>query len=582
MATQAKFFITAVDNTQRAVRSVQHNMSRMGRSVNRVSRSFASLAAISGGAFAVRGIVDAGIALERFERSLKFATGSAEAGAREMAFVRAEASRLGLDLEETAGAYTKLAAASRGTNLEGEQTREIFTAISEASRVMGLSAEQTGGALTAIEQMISKGNVQAEELRGQLGERLPGAFQIAARAMGITTVELNKMLDNGEVLADELLPALASELRRTFAPEVAAAANDAQAAISRFNTAIFDLQATIAGSGVLDFLSDMADFTRRIAGGETAAEKIDRITKAIEQWKTALPSASADRQIAELRRQLIAAIQEMPVLTGRTEELTAAQNELGETTGDVAGNTDDYQKTLDQLNKRYQTTAQRIEVLRSQLREFGADLNEGVAEGIRAEIDRLRMEGLEEIVIDVQRRFTAPVKAEMEEISEASKQAARNIQDAFAEFFFDPFDKGLKGVVEGFLNAMRTMLANKAATEAFNFLSSLFNNAGGGGGLSRAIGKTKSLPGKKDGGSWTVGGVGGADSQLVAFKASPGERVSVSKGGGGSGNVNINQTIDARGADEARIMRVLPPILEQSREQTKAEIMQLRMEGRFA
>ena len=64
---------------------------------------------------------------------------------------------------------------------------------------------------------MSKGTVQAEELRGQLGERLPGAFNLAAQAMGVTTQELNKMLDNGEVLAIDLLPKLAEVLDERFA-----------------------------------------------------------------------------------------------------------------------------------------------------------------------------------------------------------------------------------------------------------------------------------------------------------------------------------------------------------------------------
>src|SRR5690606_22603244 len=53
--------------------------------------------------------------------------------------------------------------------------------------------------------------VQAEELRGQLGERIPGAFATAARAMKVTEVELNAMLKRGEVLAVDLLPRMAAE-----------------------------------------------------------------------------------------------------------------------------------------------------------------------------------------------------------------------------------------------------------------------------------------------------------------------------------------------------------------------------------
>jgi len=42
--------------------------------------------------------------------------------------------------------------------------------------------------------MASKGVVSMEELRGQLGEALPGALQAAASGMGVTTVDLIKLV----------------------------------------------------------------------------------------------------------------------------------------------------------------------------------------------------------------------------------------------------------------------------------------------------------------------------------------------------------------------------------------------------
>ena len=71
--------------------------------------------------------------------------------------------------------------------MEGENTRKIFVSLSEAGTALGLSNEDLNGSLYAISQMMSKGKVQAEELRGQLGERLPGAFNMAAEALGVTT-----------------------------------------------------------------------------------------------------------------------------------------------------------------------------------------------------------------------------------------------------------------------------------------------------------------------------------------------------------------------------------------------------------
>lgn len=195
-----------------------------------------------------RALVDAQIQVDKLRNGLNFAVGRSGAAA-ELEFIRASARTLGLEIASTAEQYTKLAAAARGTSLEGQKTREIFTSIAQASTVMGLSAEQTEGALLAVTQMISKGKVQAEELRGQLGERLPGAFQIAARAMGVTTAELDKMLETGQVLSTDFLPKFAAQLSNEVAPEVANAAQSMQASINRLSSAWTEFKQSVADGG---------------------------------------------------------------------------------------------------------------------------------------------------------------------------------------------------------------------------------------------------------------------------------------------------------------------------------------------
>lgn len=214
----------------------------------------------------------AGLAMERMQRAFLAVTGSSEGAAREMAFVRAESQRLGLDLESAGAQFAALTAAAKGTALEGAGARDIFSAVAEAATVMGLSAEQTGGALTAIQQIISKGTVSSEELRGQLGERLPGAFQIAARAIGVTTEELGKMLEQGQVVSSSFLPQFAAELRKTFGAGLESAVDSSQAQINRFQTAIFEAKATFATSGFLDGLTDgLTDFTSALNDPQTRA-----------------------------------------------------------------------------------------------------------------------------------------------------------------------------------------------------------------------------------------------------------------------------------------------------------------------
>ena len=105
----------------------------------------------------------------------------------------------------------------------------------------------------------------------------------------------------------------------------------------------------------------------------------------------------------------------------------------------------------------------------------------------------------------------------------------------------------------------------EAGAKAANDFGGIFSSAtsglasGVGAGIGSFLGhKAADLLGLQHGGSFKVGGSGGRDSQLVAFKASPRERVSVETPGqqkkNGSGNVTY---IDARGVDPGQMNRLI-------------------------
>jgi lambda family phage tail tape measure protein len=234
--------LKAVDTTARALNNVFRQAAGL----------VAAYAGISGIISSVRSVNETGMAFQGLGTALETITGSSAGARAEMKFLEEQAERLGLNLLETAQSYMQIAAAAKGTELAGDGTRQIFTAIAEASTVLQLSVDQTNGALRAIGQIMSKGKVQAEELRGQLGERLYGAFQLAARGMGITTAELDKMLEQGQVIAEDFLPKFAAEIRKTFSDGVPAASMTARAEMNRFNNSILEIERTIAASGFLD------------------------------------------------------------------------------------------------------------------------------------------------------------------------------------------------------------------------------------------------------------------------------------------------------------------------------------------
>ena len=98
--------------------------------------------------------------------------------------------------------FTRLKASITGAGFTTEDTIKVFKGMGAAILATGGNTNDLNSALIAASQVFSKGKVSAEELRQQIGERLPGAFTTFANAMGISTKELDKMLERGEVRLD--------------------------------------------------------------------------------------------------------------------------------------------------------------------------------------------------------------------------------------------------------------------------------------------------------------------------------------------------------------------------------------------
>lgn len=120
-------------------------------------------------------------------------------------FLRQEADRLGLQFEDLAKNYASYAISARAAGLTTQQIRDTF--IGTATSVVGLrlSAEDAEGVFRAMGQIMGKARVQAEELRGQLGDRLPGAVAAFAKANNIALTDLDELLKKGKVGVQELI-----------------------------------------------------------------------------------------------------------------------------------------------------------------------------------------------------------------------------------------------------------------------------------------------------------------------------------------------------------------------------------------
>lgn len=217
---------------------------------------FSRLGLAFSGAELARQFLTVNVELERMQRTFTAIGGSSQKAAEEMAYAREVADRLGLPIITVGKAYADLTAATKGTRVEGQATRDVFEAVSQAMSVAGKTADDTQGALLALSQMASKGAVSMEELRGQLGERLPGALNAVAAGFGITTAQLIKLVESGNLTAEQLFPALTKGLNDLYGAQ-SASGQQTETLAQRWEhlkNAIADTFKTIGDAGVIEAL----------------------------------------------------------------------------------------------------------------------------------------------------------------------------------------------------------------------------------------------------------------------------------------------------------------------------------------
>lgn len=122
--------------------------------------------------------------------------------------------KYGVEINALTSGFTKFKAAADVSNMSLDDQRKIFESVSRAAVGFGMSAEDQRGVFMALAQMMSKGKVMAEELRLQMGERLPVALQAMAEAAGTNIEGLETMMKQGRVLSADVLPKFAEALNR--------------------------------------------------------------------------------------------------------------------------------------------------------------------------------------------------------------------------------------------------------------------------------------------------------------------------------------------------------------------------------
>lgn len=144
--------------------------------------------ALTGGAFAITSFLNKlkEVAREtnRARITLKNVSSSMQEFATSEKWITDLGNKYGQSINNLEQSFGKFLAASRGAGVEIDTVKNIFQGLTQSVSAFGLSASDANLAFLAVEQMMGKGVVSAEELRRQLGERIPTAMTAMERAVG--------------------------------------------------------------------------------------------------------------------------------------------------------------------------------------------------------------------------------------------------------------------------------------------------------------------------------------------------------------------------------------------------------------
>src|SRR5262245_16710395 len=384
MSAQTDQFQRGMQQAQISLRVVQSSVKDTQSTLNGFESALTNLAlrvvSIQAIERALTSLVQAGARLELIRITMGNVFGSMQAGAEALARTNALAQTLGVNAETLAESFTAVTAAARGTVLEGASVEKLFTQVVSAMRALGKSSTDTQGVLLALQQILTKGTITAEDFRGQIAERLPGALGILARALGVPIDQITKMMERGE-LGARSLARFGNQLQSELGNKATAAAQSFDAAMERMKNAWTQMGDTLMQSRFGTYLKEIVELLERAAqGAERALRGRTTTFPAIEQITQGLPELRKSPEAKAIETTL----DDISKAQAKAAELEAQIAKLG--SGDTAGKAwrterlQQFNTEVDRLNK----------LLNEQMEKLKALADVQLGEGARKRIEEMR------------------------------------------------------------------------------------------------------------------------------------------------------------------------------------------------
>ena len=260
--------------------------------------------------------------IQKLEIALKGVTKNQGDFVKGLDVISTTSKRLNVPLKASTKQFTTLAASVLGSGGTIEDAEQVFTGVSNAIKATGGNAEDVQSAIRAMSQIFGKGKVSAEELQGQLGERLAGAVVKFAEANGSSLQKLQKDLRDGTVGLDQIMK-FTGKLNEDFAETANKVANSSADAGQRFQTTMDRLKNAVGQilqpigaefqrvfEKIIRFITDAIEKFNEFMGIglgnaiKKTEREIERLEKILDRPSNRRSNVSVNKQLKELRALL--------------------------------------------------------------------------------------------------------------------------------------------------------------------------------------------------------------------------------------------------------------------------------------
>jgi len=488
--------------------------------------------------------------MEALRTQLVSVTGSGQKAAAVFQDLQGFAAETPFQLQQLTQMYVNL------ENFGLTPTRDVMEAITNQASKLGASQETLRSIVLQLGQAYSKGRLQQEDAI-ILAERGVPVYKILAEVTGKNTQQLQEMSAKGKIGRD-IIQQLIVKMGELASGSNARAMDTLNGRISNLSDAWTRFQDTLLTSEseniikriVLNWTAWLDYFTGKLSESEgllnteirnittqivETKQKIKElealkqdgsfftsrtgIEKALEKQNAKLQSLLSKRVVllekyrADLRKNTpsdVPSTSTTSALSGSSSDTTVAKT--ARAYQDATGPASEWLKLQQQAEQVIRQTRTPLERLNKSIAQYSTLADRGLIS--QETLNRALKQAGEEY-----NRLSHSADENNSKMTVYAEQAARNIQDAFANFLFDPFNQGLDGMLKGFARVLQRMAAEQAASAIFGE-GGLFGKKGLNGLVKSGANAASSVIADVVASFFHTGGIAGSPAVAHAVPAS--------------------------------------------------------------